>query len=78
MNTRSIFICCFMIGFLAFNMGVTGTQDWENPEIFSVNKTQAHATLIPFADEATALLGDKKLSPYYQCLNGDWKFHWVR
>ena len=51
-------------------------QDWENPEVFSVNKTQAHCTLMPFADIKTALTTDPTNSEFYKSLNGQWKFKW--
>ena len=52
-------------------------NDWENPGMVGRNKEPGHATLLPFADVATALKGDRRASPYLLLLNGDWKFHWV-
>ncbi|GHT73111.1 beta-galactosidase [Bacteroidia bacterium] len=40
------------------------TPEWENPEIFGINKEPARATM------------DYSASPYYQSLNGTWKFNW--
>ena len=51
--------------------------EWENPKIFSVNAEVPHVTFIPYQDEASALKNDKKNSPFYQTLNGTWKFKWV-
>jgi len=51
--------------------------DWENPAVIGRNKTQAHATLVPYNDRETALAGDRTASAYYQSLNGRWKFSWV-
>src|SRR5690554_6891216 len=51
--------------------------DWENPEIFAVNTEKTRATAIPYADEQTAIADEYERSPYYQSLNGTWKFHWV-
>jgi beta-galactosidase/beta-glucuronidase len=48
--------------------------DWENPAIFGRNKEPAHVTLLPYPDEASALIGDRQASPYLQLLNGRWKF----
>ena len=31
--------------------------EWENPRVFSVNEEPAHATFVPYADEATARRG---------------------
>ena len=42
-----------------------------------MNKETACQTAIPFADEGQALRLSIEESPYYQTLNGTWKFHWV-
>jgi len=52
--------------------------DWENPEIFSVNKERPHSTFVPYDNVESALLGDVGRSPYVVDLNGQWKFHWVK
>ncbi len=52
-------------------------EDWENPQVFGVNKEAYHCTLLPYPDVDTALEETCEASPYYQSLNGTWKFHWV-
>jgi beta-galactosidase len=52
--------------------------DWENPDVFAINKELPHATLFPFETRAAALERNPALSDYYQSLNGSWKFNWVR
>jgi hypothetical protein len=42
----------------------TTRNDWENPSIIGRNKQAAHATLVPYPDEKTALTGDRSTSPY--------------
>jgi len=56
----------------------TKTNDWENQKVIGINKLPAHCTLMPFADTKTAIENNKNKSPYYQSLNGIWKFNWVR
>jgi beta-galactosidase len=51
-------------------------DDWDNPRVLGRNKEPAHTTLVPFADETTALRGDRETSPFFKLLNGDWEFHW--
>ncbi|MEE8392199.1 MAG: sugar-binding domain-containing protein [Anaerolineae bacterium] len=51
-------------------------NDWDNLQVVGRNKEPAHATLVPFADKAMALAGDREASPYFELLNGDWEFHW--
>jgi len=51
-------------------------NDWNNLQIVKRDKEPAHATLVHFADEATALAVARETSPYFRLLNGDWAFHW--
>jgi beta-galactosidase len=51
--------------------------EWEDPGIVSVNREPAHCTLLPFADERSALKGERGASPWYKNLNGQWRFFWV-
>lgn len=51
--------------------------DWENPEIFAVNKEVTRSTSLPYPNEELAESDDYAASPYYQLLNGNWKFFWV-
>ncbi|MBN1360568.1 MAG: DUF4981 domain-containing protein [Sedimentisphaerales bacterium] len=65
------------------------TPDWENEQVIGINKEPAHATGLPFEnfDSAIAAYAMKdptdafktwRNSPYFQSLNGTWKFHWVK
>ncbi|MBE7473258.1 MAG: beta-galactosidase [Anaerolineae bacterium] len=51
--------------------------DWENPQVVGINKLPAHATLIPYPDETSALTCRRDESPYFLLLNGQWKFQLV-
>ncbi len=53
-------------------------RDWENPEVFNINREAPHATMISYADEQAALEAEKTKSPNYLSLDGVWKFHWVK
>lgn len=60
-------------------------NDWENQNVFAINKEDGHATFIPFAN-----MKEMKADPAYRCpwkrtrssryllLNGNWKFNWVK
>jgi Beta-galactosidase/beta-glucuronidase len=52
-------------------------RDWENPEVFNINREEPHASLISFPDEASALEAIKANSPNYKSLDGLWKFNCV-
>ena len=53
------------------------TPDWENPEVFAISKEYTRSTSLPYPNEVLALTDDYASSPYYQLLNGMWKFYWV-
>ncbi len=50
----------------------------EDQSVFRINKEAAHSTLQPFVDEALAIENKFSASPFYQSLDGNWKFNWVR
>ncbi|WP_248927198.1 glycoside hydrolase family 2 TIM barrel-domain containing protein [Paenibacillus hamazuiensis] len=47
---------------------------WENLNVLHVNREAPRAHYIPYSSEADASAGKRGLSPYYQTLNGSWKF----
>ena len=53
-------------------------NDWENEQVFGVNKEPAHATYIPYASLEQAQADVAEYSPFYITLNGTWKFNWVK
>ena len=59
-------------------MKYAGNRDWENPEVFGINKLPAHANVIPYASKANAMVGDYSRSKFYKSLNGNWQFNWVK
>jgi len=55
-----------------------GYPEWNNnPEIFQLNRSKAHALLMPYQTVEEALKNDRKSSVYYQSLNGSWYFHFA-
>ncbi len=53
--------------------------EWENPEIFQINREYPHATFYRHQTEESALKSKAyEGSPFYQSLNGMWKFNWVK
>lgn len=51
--------------------------DWENPEVFAINKEKTRATSLPYPTDGLAIQNNYQASPFHQSLNGKWKFHWV-
>lgn len=58
-------------------MATSQTRDWENPEVFAINKEKPRATFLPYPDAKLAAQDDYSASPYFMPLDGTWKFHWV-
>ena len=66
---------------IAFSLFLSCTKserpvEIESPDIFAINKENAHAWFIPFDNEQDALTKDFTESVFYKSLNGLWKFHW--
>ncbi|MFC5647884.1 glycoside hydrolase family 2 TIM barrel-domain containing protein [Paenibacillus solisilvae] len=51
---------------------------WEDLNVLQVNRQAPRAYYIPYADEQSAKSGRRGQSPYYQTLNGNWKFQYHR
>ena len=51
------------------------TNDWETHRVVQRNRVPARADAIPFQDESGALTRERGRSPWFQLLNGAWKFH---
>jgi beta-galactosidase len=51
--------------------------DWENPQMFNLNREEPNATMISYPDELSALEDNKANSPNYLSLDGIWKFNYV-
>lgn len=49
-------------------------NDWENPQLYEVNKEAPHATFMLFSSKQDVIADDYSKSPFYQSLNGTWKF----
>ncbi len=65
---------------LIFSITILGhTQSYhEDHTVFGVNKEAPHAHSFPFEKEELARNFDREHSTWFQSLNGDWKFNWVR
>ncbi len=50
---------------------------WQDLRVHDINTEPPHATLIPFASEASAMTQDSEQSELFQSLNGQWQFQWA-
>lgn len=61
----------------AYSPPANGYPEWNNnPDVFQVNRMDAHATLMPYRSIEQALRGDRLASEWTLSLNGSWRFHW--
>ncbi len=51
--------------------------DWENQNVFGINKEAPHCTLIPYSSKKAAVKNNPVASKWRQSLNGNWKFNWA-
>jgi beta-galactosidase len=49
--------------------------EWDNPAIVHVGTEKPHATMMVYPSAELARTGDRAKSPFFQLLNGTWKFH---
>jgi beta-galactosidase len=78
--SNQLVICMFMmlIGFPKNANTKNTPNDWENPQMISLNKENSHCTLMPYKTLEQALTGERFASPFFKSLNGKWKFNWVK
>jgi len=62
--------------------GLCHAEKWRNPEVFRINKENAHAEFTVHQDRADAVkpldLANPWRSDAYQSLNGKWDFNWYK
>ena len=52
--------------------------EWQSQYAIGLNKIAPHAYVWPYADEASVVQRNHESSPWYQSLNGLWKFNWTK
>lgn len=73
-----LFIHIACLFFICYNTLIAQKKDWENPQVFAINKLAPSADFFPFERRSLALEQDKAGSVYYQSLDGSWEFYWVQ
>ena len=68
-----VLLCCVSLSFIVRGQN----NDWENPQLVDWNKEKPHATLMVFDQQKDVVTDDYNRSPFYQSLNGSWKFVYV-
>lgn len=68
----------YLILLLLLSLSLFAKNDWENEQVFGINKEPGHATYIPYISVEQARADVAEYSPFYINLNGTWKFNWVK
>jgi beta-galactosidase len=50
--------------------------EWQDPSVQHAGVEAPFATMMVFADAASARTLEREHSPFFQSLNGQWKYHW--
>ena len=70
-------IAALVVACTASALAQTPQEDWLNPAVTGINRLSPRAVRCVYADANSARTRDPQKSPYYQSLNGTWKFHSV-
>ncbi|MDD3162020.1 MAG: beta-galactosidase, partial [Bacteroidales bacterium] len=76
--TQSFALKPVLQGFSYASVKAPVGNEWESPENLSLNKEQPRAYFFAFQDVENARKVLPENSAYWQSLNGDWKFNWVK
>ncbi|OUJ76274.1 glycoside hydrolase family 2 TIM barrel-domain containing protein [Hymenobacter crusticola] len=74
-HSRFLAAALLLVGNLA--SAQTTPNEWENPRVVDEHKEKPRASFMVYEQAAQAKANDYARSPYYQSLNGTWKFHYV-
>ncbi len=87
--TARLVLLASLMGCLGNVAARAQAPDWENERVIAIHKEPPRATGVSFPDAQSAIgaysmrtaqdaLKKWRNSPFYRCLNGRWKFHWVK
>ena len=67
-----------LAGFAYGNPAAPTGDEWQSPENLSLNKEYPRAYFFSFNNEKQATQVLPEHAPYWQSLNGQWRFHWCK
>lgn len=73
------FIVMLVLVLNSFGQSIQSSElnDWENQQVFGINKEYYHVNVVPYADLKSSLKMDYTQSSFYKSLNGTWKINYV-
>lgn len=72
---KKLYTCLLAVAFFSVH---AQQNEWENPSVLEFNKEKPHATFMLFENADDVVKDDYQRSPYFQSLNGEWKFSLVK
>jgi len=66
-----------LTGLLLVARGAVAVE-WNDLSVLQVNREAPHSTMMVYPDAKAALEYDRTTSLWFQSLNGEWKFNWVK
>jgi len=73
-NKNFIFLVLVFISTISISLG---QNDWSNVAVIQQGVEKPHATFFTYPSIDKAKTYDRNQTPWFQLLNGDWKFNWV-
>lgn len=77
MNNKLLLLVLINLLLIKPSFGQTTRNDWENPQVFQINREPARTDFIPYTDIHSVIKDDFSNSPWFQLLSGTWKFNWA-
>jgi beta-galactosidase len=59
----------------AVSVSAADKPEWDNPAVLTVGTEKPHATMMVYPTPELAKAGQRSASPWFQSLDGQWKFH---
>lgn len=75
---KPTYIFMILISFLGISQMYAQQPEWQSQYAIGLNKIKPHAYVWPYASVENIANRNHQDSPYYQSLNGKWKFNWVK
>jgi beta-galactosidase len=67
-------VTCLLVGF-TLSCFAQERPEWDNVSVYKINVERPHATMMTYPSAALAREGNRARSPWFQSLDGAWKFH---
>ena len=77
MSILTLFLATMLSGFCYGHQAAPTGDEWQSPQLLSLNKEEPHAWFFSFADVESARQVLPEHSAYWKSLDGDWKFNWA-